>query len=227
MSPWLRRRQALDRVAAAALGLIVSPLVAVLALLARRGSRGPGLVGLPRVGRGGVPFRIWKVRTMVAETADGAAAGAPLTAAADARVTRLGRRIRPARLDELPQLWNVVRGEMALLGPRPEAPSYVSGDDPRWGAVLKARPGIAGPTQLVVADWEARLIGTGEGDAYRERVLPVKLAIDRWYVQQATPRLDLAILTGLVQRLVLGRRRTALHDLVEAAVPEAAEAGAG
>ena len=227
MSPWLRRRQVLDRLLAAILGLAAAPAVAALAVLARRESEGPGLVGLTRVGQGGNPFRIWKVRTMVAGGPGGAAGGAPLTGAGDQRITPLGHRIRRWRVDELPQLWNVVRGEMSLLGPRPEAPGYVDPGDARWQAVLRARPGIAGPTQLVVADWEAGLIGTGEGDVYADRVLPVKLAIDRWYVERATPRVDLAVLLALVERFALGRRRTALHAMVEAAVPSAAQARVG
>jgi lipopolysaccharide/colanic/teichoic acid biosynthesis glycosyltransferase len=223
VSPWLRRRQALDRLVAGLLGLVAAPLVVVLAVLARRGSPGPGLVGLVRVGQGGVPFRIWKVRTMVAAAADGAAGGAAITSAGDPRITALGRRLRTCRADELPQLWNVLRGEMSLLGPRPEAPAYVDLDDARWCAVLRARPGIAGPTQLVVGDWEAALIGSGEGDAYADQVLPVKLAIDRWYVERATPAVDVAILSGLVQRFVLGRRPAALDRLVADAVPQAAQ----
>jgi len=161
---------------------------------------------------------------MVASGPAGSAGGPPITAAADARVTPFGRRLRKCRLDELPQLWNVVRGDMAVIGPRPEAPEYVSPDDDRWTAVLRAKPGIAGPTQLVVAEWEAGLVGTGQGDAYAERILPVKLAIDRWYVEQASPRIDLVVLAALFQRLALGRSRTALHGLVEAAVPTAAAA---
>ena len=206
---------------------MAAPVVGLLAVLARRGSAGPGLVGLVRVGQHGEPFRIWKVRTMVATDRGGGAGGAPLTAADDRRITPLGRRIRRWRLDELPQLWNVWCGEMALVGPRPEAPGYVDHDDPRWRAVLRARPGIAGPTQLVVADWEAGLIGTGEGDAYAERVLPVKLAIDQWYVEQARPATDLRVAVSLLQRYALGRTRTALHEVVEAAVPQASQARVG
>ena len=227
MSPWLRRRQALDRLVAGLLLVPAAPVVAVLGALARRSSPGPGLVGLNRVGQAGRPFRIWKVRTMVAAGAEGGAGGAPITAAGDARITPFGHRLRRCRLDELPQLWNVVRGDMAVIGPRPEAPEYVTDGDGRWDAVLRARPGIAGPTQLVVADWEAAVVGTGGGDAYAEEILPVKLAIDQWYVERVSPRIDLVVLAALVQRLALGRSRTALHGLVEAAVPQATLARLG
>lgn len=222
MSPWLRRRQAMDRVAAALLGVAVAPLVGVLAWLVRRESPGPGVLGMPRVGQGGRTFLIRKIRTMRAAGPGGTAGGAPLTAANDRRVTALGGRLRALRLDEVPQLWNVVRGDMALIGPRPEAVEYVDLADADWQAVLAARPGIAGPTQLLVADWEAATVGTGEGDVYAERILPVKLAIDRWYVEHATPAIDALVLVGLVRRVLgLGPARR-LEDAVARAVPASA-----
>lgn len=219
MSPWLQRRQAVDRVAAAGMGIVVTPLIAVLALAVRRESPGPGLLGLVRVGQGGRQFRIWKVRTMRAGAPGGAAGGAELTAAGDRRVTPLGARLRRLRVDELPQLWNVVRGDMALLGPRPEAPGYVDAADEAWKAVLAARPGIAGPTQLLVADWEAEVVGTGDGDLYAERILPVKLAVDRWYVEHASPAIDGLVVLGLAKRLVGLHRPGRLEHLVAREVP--------
>ncbi len=144
MSPWLRRRQRLDRLAAGLLGLVAAPLVAVLACLARRSSVGPGLIGLVRVGRAGTPFRIWKVRTMVAAGSDGSAGGPPITEAEDPRITPLGRRLRQCRLDELPQLWNVLRGDMSLVGPRPVVPDELNeyGDTRR--VLLSVKPGMSG-----------------------------------------------------------------------------------
>lgn len=219
MSPWLRARQVLDRGLAVGIGLAIGPVVALLAWAVRRDTPGPGLLGLDRVGQGGRTFRIWKVRTMRAADPGGAAGGAPLTAAGDARITPVGRRLRSLRLDELPQVWNVVRGDMALIGPRPEAPSYVDLDDRRWQAVLAARPGIVGPTQLLVADWEAEVVGTGEGDVYAERILPVKLGIDRWYVEQASPLIDLLVVVGLAKRLLGLRGAGTLEHLVARQVP--------
>jgi lipopolysaccharide/colanic/teichoic acid biosynthesis glycosyltransferase len=109
---------------------------------------------------------------------------------------------------------------MALVGPRPEAPAYVDVADSTWQAVLAARPGIAGPTQLLVADWEAAVVGTGDGDLYAERILPVKLAIDRWYVEHASPRVDGLVLVGLARRLLGLRRPGRLEHLVGLEVPE-------
>ena len=107
---------------------------------------------------------------------------------------------------------------MSLIGPRPETPEYVDADDPRWPAVLQAPPGIAGPTQLLVEEWEAEaLTGPHAGDVYRDQVLPVKLAVDAWYVANASPRVDAAVVWSLVERFVLHRRITAIHRLAASA----------
>jgi len=221
VSRWLGVRLVVDRAIAAALAVVTAPVVGLLALLIRRHDGGPGLIQVPRVGRDGREFGMWKLRSMRVETEDGRAGGASLTSSADDRITPIGRRIRALHADELPQLYNVVRGEMCLLGPRPEAPPYVDLDVPAWRDVLRAPPGIAGPTQLVVGDWERVLIDLDEdGRAYQDVVVPVKLAIDRWYVRGATLGLDLLVLTSLV-RHVLGRDGTELHRRVGRAVPEA------
>ncbi len=217
-SSWLRCRWGLDRVIAVGAGVVAAPVVGVLAVLVRRSSPGPGLVGLSRVGIGGRRFTMWKVRTMRAPEA-GAAGGSPLTLTGDARVTPLGRRIRRLRIDELPQLWNVARGEMALLGPRPETPEYVELDDPRWRASLSGRPGIAGASQLLVHAWESSLPDTA---FYLRHVLPVKLAVDRWYITNATPSIDLLIVSGTVGSLLFHRPRARLVDRIRREVPEAA-----
>ncbi len=186
----------------------------------RRHDPGPGLIRLERIGRHGRPFRQWKLRSM--RTGNGGGPSAPITAAEDPRVTSLGRRLRHFRLDEVPQLINVVAGEMALLGPRPEAPAYVDLSEGRWREVLDARPGIAGPTQVLVADWEAEVVAASDDpDAYRRTVLPLKLAIDVWYVRNASPAIDVLVLTALVQRFFGSPRRTALYARVAADVPEA------
>src|SRR5205807_1072853 len=129
MSRWLRWRQGLDRVVAAVAGLILVAPLAALAAVVRRTDPGPGLVGLPRVGRNGATFRIWKLRSMRTGATTAAAGGLPITQPGDPRVTPFGAKLRERRLDELPQLLNVVRGDMALIGPRPETPEYVDLDD--------------------------------------------------------------------------------------------------
>ena len=214
MSSWLRWRGHADRLIAAVLGVVLSPIIAALTAAVRHDTPGRGLIGLERVGQGGRTFRMWKIRTMTAD----ATAGLPITMHGDARVTRVGGLLRSSRLDELPQLWNVARGQMALLGPRPEDPAFVA-DTPIWREMLQARPGVAGPTQLVVADLEASSVTSAE--RYACEILPVKLMIDAWYVRHASPSLDILIVGCLLHRIAFGRTPSRLHRRIEAAIPEA------
>ncbi len=219
----LARTRFLDRLAALVLLPVLGPVAGALALVIRLRDGPPALIGLPRSGRDGVTFQMWKLRTMRAELTDGSSAGASITAAADARVTPLGWRLRRWRLDELPQLLNVISGDMGLLGPRPETPSLVEPLDPAWAAVLVVRPGITGATQLVVERWEAAVLEEGDAVArYRSDILPLKLAVDRWYVERSSPRLDLGIAWSMVERFVLGRDDTWVQRRVRREVPAAA-----
>ena len=192
-------KRALDLVAAVvALAALAAPILLV-ALLVKLDSRGPAFFHAPRAGRGGHVFSIHKFRTMT-----DAAAGTALTTADDARVTRLGRALRRARIDEWPQLWNVLVGEMSLVGPRPEDPRFVDADDPEWRRVLSVRPGITGPAQIAFADREQALLGESDPERdYRERVLPAKLRADLEYVETRTLRGDLVLLlrTALRRRV--------------------------
>jgi lipopolysaccharide/colanic/teichoic acid biosynthesis glycosyltransferase len=188
---------------AIALGALVAlaPVLLLIAAAIRLDSPGPVLYRAERCGRGGAPFAALKFRTM---TWRPDASGPAISGPADARVTRLGRSLRRARLDELPQLWNVIRSEMRLIGPRPEDPRFVDLADPLQREALSVRPGITGLAQLAFAD-EARVLGrTDPEQAYRTVVQPRKLRVDAAYVRRRSVRLDLWILasTGLV---VLGR----------------------
>lgn len=221
MSRWAQRRILADRVVAVVLLALAAPVILALAVLVKTHDRGPAFVGVPRVGRGGRTFKMWKLRSMRVDAPDGRAAGVPLTAAHDPRITPVGAKMRAHHLDELPQLWNVVNGDMSLLGARPEAPDFVELSDPRWQAALAMPPGIAGPTQLVVDDWEREIISASpDGSRYVDTVLPVKLAIDLWYVTRSSPRLDALVLGALVRHLLSDARPTRLIDRVEAQVPE-------
>ena len=221
---WLRvRTSVVDRVLAVVLIPVLGPVIAFLAWRVRREDGPPSLIGLARVGATGTSFRMWKLRTMRVAHVGGSAGGAVITSSDDQRITPLGRRLRRHRLDELPQVVNVLRGEMGLLGPRPETPSLVDAGDPRWQAVLAIRPGVSGPTQLVVERWEAATLAEGgHEDRYRVEVLPVKLAVDRWYVERASPWVDLVVAWSMVQRFLLGRTTTAVERLVRLEVPEVA-----
>lgn len=219
----MRVRTVVDRVVAAVLLAVLWPAVAVLGVAIRLSDRGPAFVGVPRTGRNGQIFTMWKLRSMRADNPDGRANGVSLTSVDDNRITPIGVRLRAYYLDELPQLWNVVRGEMGLLGARPEAPEFVDLADPRWQAVLQAPPGIAGPTQLMVNEWERHLISAcSQGGIYVDQVVPVKLAIDGWYLRSASPRLDALVAITLMRRFMPGTGSHTLKKLISNQVPEAA-----
>ena len=196
MPDWLQRTLA-------AVALVASaPVLALIAVVVRRDSPGPILYGAARIGRNGLPFTAWKFRTMSTNRPN---EGPAISTADDARVTRVGRRLRRMRLDELPQLWNVLRGEMRLVGPRPEDPRFVDLSDGRQLVVIGVRPGITGLAQLVFAD-EARVLGsTNPEDAYRSIVRPRKLQVDAAYVRHRSFALDIEIIVTTV--LILAGRQ--------------------
>jgi lipopolysaccharide/colanic/teichoic acid biosynthesis glycosyltransferase len=190
------------------LGLVISlPLLLVLAIMVKLDSAGPVLFTPARVGRDGRPFRLLKFRSMFVDSDKGSA----ITSGGDARVTRIGRIIRPLRLDELPQLVNVLRGDMSLVGPRPEAPSIVERYTAEQREVLTVRPGITGPTQLESLDEAARLPADVEPTEYYVRhLLPEKLARDLHYVRTRTFAGDLGILLRTpvaLGHVLIARRR--------------------
>jgi lipopolysaccharide/colanic/teichoic acid biosynthesis glycosyltransferase len=221
MSTWLSIRLVVDRILGGILAVLTAPIVGALAVLVRRHDGESPLITVPRVGVGGRTFDMWKIRSMRVDTADGHASGLSLTSTNDQRITPIGARMRSLHLDELPQLYNVARGEMCLLGPRPEAPDFVDLHNPVWQQVLTTPPGIAGPTQLIVGDWERSEIDKDTtGDAYQRVVVPVKLAIDRWYIMNASLRLDLLVITSLLRHVLPGGESKRLQEVVGSSVPE-------
>ena len=197
--------------------VVLSPFITALAIAVRLTSRGPAFHRAVRVGPHG-PFVLHKLRTMQV----GAASSGPgITAAGDTRVTTIGRFLRRTKLDELPQLWDVVCGEMTLVGPRPEDPRYVDLDDPLHRSVFSARPGITGPTALAFRDEEfviaaeavkiARADGREHANdsdidrAYRDTIQPAKLLMDAEYIRTRSLRGDLAILGSTIGQVL---RRT-------------------
>ena len=171
--------------------LLLSPLMVALALWVRLDSPGPSFFRQERVGRQGVPFRIHKFRTMHAQ-----AAGLPLTVGTDPRITRAGAWLRRTRLDELPQLFDVLRGRMSLVGPRPEVPRYVAHyPAPLRDRVLSVRPGITDPASLDFLDEAALLAKSADPEReYIERILPRKLQLAADYAAQASLATDLRVL---------------------------------
>ncbi len=188
-------RRMLD-VVVALLGLLLpAPLWLGLALAVKLQDGGPVFYRARRVGQGGRPFCLYKFRTMIV-AADRQGPG--ITAGGDPRITRLGRLLRRTKLDEMPQLLNVLRGEMSLVGPRPEDPRYVALYTPEQQAVLQARPGITSAASLAFRHEESLLVGADPETQYRTVVMPAKLALDLAYLQRRTPLSDL----GLILRTV-------------------------
>jgi lipopolysaccharide/colanic/teichoic acid biosynthesis glycosyltransferase len=187
-------KRAFDLVVAAIGLVLTSPIVAVAALAIRLDSPGPVLFRQERIGRGFVPFTIFKLRTM--RTGMG---GPRITLGPDPRVTRVGRVLRRTKLDELPQLWNVLRGDMSLVGPRPEIREYVERFRADYEVVLRVRPGITDEASLVYRDEAAVLAAADDPErAYADVVLPHKLALAREYVAAPSMRRDLRVLTRTV-----------------------------
>lgn len=184
-------RRLLDMVVAL-VGLIsLSPLWLLIAISLVLDSPGPLFYRAHRVGKDGNLFYLYKFRSMVT---DADRRGPAITAAGDARVTRVGRVLRKTKLDELPQLLNVLRGEMSLVGPRPEDPRYVALYTPEQRQVLQVRPGITSAASLAFRHEEALLTGVDWETTYRTQVLPSKLAIDLDYLRQRTLRSDLRLI---------------------------------
>src|SRR5215813_3991984 len=188
-------KNGLPRLADAAIALvglvIVAPLIALSAIAVAITSRGPVIFRQKRMGRNGRPFTMYKLRTMRPESA-----GPQVTAGDDVRVTPVGKFLRKTKLDELPELWNILRGDMSLIGPRPEVPRYVDLADPMWRLVLEARPGIADPMTLRLRNEEALLVEV-EGDRerfYLETLVPFKLEGYLTYLQARSWRSDLKVL---------------------------------
>lgn len=163
--------------------LLLWPVFLAVALLCKLEDRGPVFFRQERVGWKGRPFRIWKFRTMVI---DAERLGPSLTVGCDPRITRIGRWLRQSKLDELPQLINVLLGEMSLVGPRPEVPFYVGMYSEEQRRVLDLRPGITDLASLKFRR-ESDLLATAEdpGRTYLEEIMPEKIQINLRYAAQA------------------------------------------
>jgi lipopolysaccharide/colanic/teichoic acid biosynthesis glycosyltransferase len=189
-------KRALDILSASAGLAVLFPVFAVVACCIKCTSRGPVFFRQIRVGKGGRPFQILKFRSMVAQRST---PGLNITGAGDARVMRLGKVLRRYKIDEFPQIWNVLRGEMSLVGPRPESPVYVAEYTPEQRIVLSVKPGITGPASLAYLHEEEILSGHEDPELfYRTHVLPDKLARNIMYLQNITLRGDLRIISKTI-----------------------------
>jgi len=201
--PTLKR--ALDIAVSATLLLLLAPLVLAVAMAIKLDSPGEVFYRCRRVGRNGREFGMLKFRKMRND-----AAGVMLTAAADARFTRIGGFLASSKLDEVPQLWNVLRGTMSLVGPRPEDPGFVREQPTAYHTILSVRPGITGLTQLAFARESEILDPDDRVGHYVMKLLPQKAKLDCLYVARRSLAIDLRILAWTAVAVLL-RRDVAVH----------------
>jgi lipopolysaccharide/colanic/teichoic acid biosynthesis glycosyltransferase len=189
VSPYLhsRRKRALDLLVAGALGLVAAPVVAVAAVAVRLESRGHPIYRQRRVGFHGHAFEVLKLRTMVSG-AEHMGAGLAIDEG-DSRITRIGALLRRTSIDELPNLVNVLRGEMSLVGPRPTLQAQVDRYTPEQRRRLDARPGLTGWAQV---------------NGRASLPWPQRIELDLWYLEHASLRLDLRILALSARMAVTG-----------------------
>jgi len=201
----LDAKRAFDLVVAALVIVVTSPLLAAIAVAVRVDSRGPAMFRQQRVGLNGEIFLIHKFRSMRVDQV-----GPLVSVAGDERVTRVGRPLRRSKLDELPQVLDVLLGHMSLVGPRPEVPKYVDA----WSAaarqvILSVRPGITDPASIALRDEDALLASASDPERfYLDVLVPRKTAIYVRYVQSQSLVGDIRILlrtVGAVLRVGRGR----------------------
>ena len=179
---------------------LLVPVVALLVVAVKLDSRGPAFFAGNRIGRDGHPFRIVKLRSMATGRS-----GPAITRAGDRRITRVGRLLRATKLDELPQVLNVLRGEMSIVGPRPEDPRYVAVYTPAQREVLRVRPGMTSSALMRFGNEQAYIERAAPADLdrfYVEELMPQKLSIELAYLRDWTLRKDLAIIARTATRML-------------------------
>ena len=192
-------KRAFDIIVALTGLVVVVPLLVVVAVAIKVDSSGPIFFRQRRMGRGFRPFFIYKLRTMVQ---DAPARGIFITAGRDPRITRVGQLLRQTKVDELPQLINVLRGDMALVGPRPEVPHYVELFRKDYEEILQIRPGITDLASLKYRD-EAAILGQSENpeEEYVKRVLPEKIRLAKDYMNQSSLFFDTMLIFKTMLKL--------------------------
>ena len=182
--------------------ILLAPVLILIAALIKLDSRGPILFKQERIGKGFRPFLIYKFRTMheVGEKT------LFLTVGADPRITRLGKFLRAAKIDELPQLLNIMKGDMSVVGPRPEVPRYVDMFRDDYAQILRVRPGLTDLASLKYSD-EASVLGRSENpeNEYVTRLLPDKIHLAKEYIQRSSFLFDMRLIFETVGKLVGSR----------------------
>jgi lipopolysaccharide/colanic/teichoic acid biosynthesis glycosyltransferase len=198
-------KRALDIAISVLLLVLLAPLIVIVAAIVCLDSRGPAFFRAPRVGHGGRPLRMLKFRKM-----HDRAEGIPLTTDDDERFTRFGALLAKSKLDEVPQLWNVLRGEMSLVGPRPETHTFVQRHRETYDEILSVRPGMFGLSQIAFIA-EGRILDDDDPIShYVAQILPQKVKLDQMYARRRTLLFDLKIVTWSIVAVLL-RRQVAVH----------------
>ena len=193
--------------------LLLAPLFLLGSLLAKLQSKGPVFYKAKRVGRGEILFDLYKFRTMVVN-AD--TIGGSLTTYRDERITPIGGFLRWTKVDELPNLINVIKGEMSLVGPRPEAPDYVKHYTQTQKQVLQVKPGMTGPSQLANRDEEAKLKGHLDAEHYYiTELMPKKLELDLHYIATQSIAADIGWLLKTFWVVIFTSRRGKYYSIVK------------
>lgn len=182
------------------IGLVfAAPVIALAAIMLRLDSPGPFLFRQKRVGKNGDQFTLLKLRTMRDNSK-----GKLVTSSTDDRITRVGRLVRKTKIDELPELWNIVRGEMCIVGPRPEVPQLVDLDDPRWSEILTVNPGLTDPVTLRLRNEEELIASLGdEPDFYQNTLQPFKLNGYVTFLRDRNWKTDVGIIFGTLKAIIL------------------------
>ena len=198
-------KRSVDFTIAATILLLTLPIIAIVAVAIVLESRGPVFYRANRVGRNGRKLAMLKFRKMRND-----AHSRPLTLGDDDRFTRIGRFLSKVKLDEVPQLWHVLKGEMSLIGPRPEDPKFVAERADDYEHILSVRPGITGLSQIAFAEESEILCKDDPLTHYRERIFPQKIRLDRMYASRPTLAMDFQIIFWTAAAVML-RRQVAVH----------------
>lgn len=190
-----------------------APLLVIASLAIKLESQGPVLFAHTRLGRRKQPIRTLKLRTMRPNSEH---VGPAITAAGDPRITRVGRVLRKSKIDELPQLWNVLRGDMSIVGPRPEVARYVELYPPHADALFEVRPGLTDLASLTFRDEETLLARARDRErAYREVILPMKVALSLESLSRSSVRHDVSTIVRTALAIIMGpdpRERALLEE---------------
>ncbi len=179
--------------------VLLLPIFVILSLLILLTMGLPIIFKQKRVGKNEVIFEIYKFRTMVTDAPE---RGPSFTTGGDPRITPLGKKLRRHKIDELPQLFNVLKGEMSLVGPRPEVPEFVSHYNDEQRQVLSVRPGLTDPASIVYHDEETILSHFDNAqEAYLKKIMPAKLKLNLAYLKKASFRADLGLIFKTIGRL--------------------------